>query len=136
MKILHILVLSVLISACSMKYTPRYYINEIQVVNLSGDTITNVSLQFERSNETLNCAEVTANRYCRDYFSKRRYPQQAIELSWIHVDGTPQSRQLNPGIPAYLNTPFPLRLMLEVNEQGTVKTYFQQEEPNGNIFES
>jgi hypothetical protein len=136
MKILYLLVLGVAISACSMKYTPMYYLNEIQVVNRTGTTITNVSVRFQNSTKTLFCDEVTDNRYCQDLFPRHRYPQQVIELSWVHGDGTTQSRQFNPGIPAYFNTAFPLRLMMEVSEQGTVKTYFEQEEPKGSIFET
>lgn len=136
MKILYLLMLGVAISACSMKYTPMYYFNEIQVVNRTGATITNVSVRFQSSTKTLYCDEVTDNRYCRDRFNKRRYPQQVIELSWVHGDGTSQSRQFNPRIPAYYHTPFPLRVMLEINEEGDVKTYFEQEEPNGTILET
>ena len=136
MKILYILVFSIASSACSMKYIPTYYFNEIQVVNRTGATITNVSVRFQSSSKTLYCDEVTDNRLCRDRFNKLRYPQQVIELSWTHGDGMQKSRQFNPHIPAYYHTPFPLRVMLKINEEGAVKTYFEQEEPNGPIFET
>ena len=136
MKILYILAFSVATTACMMKYNPKYYFNEIQVVNLSGATITNVSVRIGGSAKTLSCEEVAKNAFCQDLFGKRRYPQQSIELSWTHGDGTQKSQQFNPGIPAYYYTAFPLRVMLEINEQGAVKTYFEQEEPNGRIFET
>ncbi|NNE63679.1 MAG: hypothetical protein HKN34_06330 [Gammaproteobacteria bacterium] len=135
MKILYMLVLGIAATACSMKYTPKYYFNEIQVVNYSGATITNVSVRFESSAKTVKCDVVTKNRLCRDYFNKLRYPRQVIELAWTHGDGVEKSQQFNPRIPAYYHTPFPLRVMLEINEEGAVKTYFEQEEPDGRIFE-
>jgi hypothetical protein len=135
MKKLSILLFSVLTVACVTGYNPTYYFNEIQVVNLSGATITNVSMRVKGSDKTLSCEEVTKNRLCHDRFGKRLYPQQEIELSWTHSDGSQKSQQLNPGIPAYYFPVFALRVMLEINEDGSVKSFFEQDQPDGSIFD-
>ncbi len=136
MKKLSILLFSVLTVACVTGYNPTYYFNEIQVVNLSGAAISNVTLRVSGSDKDLSCDEVAKNALCHDRFSKRRYPQQVIDLNWTHGDGSQKSQQLTPGIGAYFKTVFALRVMLEINEDGSVKSFFEQDEPDGFIFDS
>ena len=135
-KVLSILLLALASVGCAMTYNPSYFYNEIQVVNLTGGTITEVNLRVGGSERTLSCAEVLKNALCDDRFGERRYPHQGLELSWVHGDGQQNSQQLNPAIPAYFVTAFPLRIMLEALEDGTVKAYYEQEEPgrDGGMF--
>ena len=126
MKKLSILLPSVLIVACMTGYNPTYYFDGIQVANLSGAAISNVNLSITGSDKTLSCDEVAKNALCHDRFGKRRYPQQVIELSWTHGDGSQKSQQLTPPVPAYYSPGRPLRLMLEINEDGSVKPFFEQ----------
>ena len=133
---LFILLLVVTSVGCATTYNPTYFYNETQVVNLTSETITEVNLRVSGRERTLGCAEVSKNALCDDRFVKRRYPQQGLELSWVHGDGKQNSQQVNPAIPAYFATAFPLRIMLEVLEDGTVKAYYEQEEPgrDGGVF--
>ena len=126
MKNLSILLLALTGAACATSYNPTYFYNEIQVVNLTGGTITEVNLSVGGSERTLDCAQVLNNALCDDRFGKRRYPQQGLELGWVHGDGKQKTQQLAPAIPAYLATAYPLRVMLEVLEDGTVKAYYDQ----------
>ncbi len=126
MKKLSILLFSVLTVACVMGYNPTYYFDGIQVANLSGAAISNVNLSVTGSDKTLSCDEVAKNALCHDHFGNRRYPQQVIELSWTHGDGSRKSQQLTPPVPAYYSPGRPLRLMLEINEDGSVKPFFEQ----------
>jgi hypothetical protein len=127
MKKLSILLLSFVSVACATGYNPNYIFNEIQVVNLSATTITDVNLRIEGSDKTLNCDVVAKNALCQARFGKRRYPQQEIELSWTHGDGSKKSQQLTPAIAAYFGTAAPLNLILEINEDGSAKPLFKQE---------
>ncbi len=68
---------------------------------------------------------------CDDYFGKRRLPQQGVELSWTHPDGSRKSEVLNPNIPVTYNPAFPLRIVMEIREDGSVKPFYEQEEPGG-----
>ena len=129
MKKLTLLLLALTSVACATGYNPDYYYNEIQVANLTGATITQVNLQVGGTDRTLSCDEVLKNALCADRFSKRSYPQQLLDLSWIHGDGQQMSQQVAPKIPVYFGPAFPLRIMLEISENGTVKAYFEQEAP-------
>ncbi len=125
---LFLLPLSMLLTACISSYNPSYYYNEVQVVNLSGGIINDVSLRVVDS-RSLACEEVLKNAMCDERFGKRRYPQLGIELAWTHPGGERRADSFSPSIPAYYSTSFPLRIVMEVNEDGSVKSFYEQEEP-------
>ena len=124
MKKLSILLLSFVSIASAKGYHPNYVFSEIQVTNLSAATITDVNLRVTGSDKTLNCDVVAKNAQCQVHFGKRRYPQQEIEFSWTHGDGSKRSHQSKPAIAAYFTTAAPL--MLDINEDGSVETFFRQ----------
>jgi len=127
MRKLIILLSSIATVACATGYNPTYRFNEIQVVNLSGSTIEDVGVRVIDSEKALNCDEVAKNAICDDRFGMRRFPQQGIELSWTHPDGNRKSEVLTPKIPITLQPATPLRIVMEVNEDGSVNPFFEQE---------
>ncbi len=134
MKKLSILLLGILTTACAISYNPIHWFNEVQVVNLSGATITDVNVRVLDTTKSYSCEEVAQFALCQDYFGKRRYPQQGIELSWTHPDGSKKSELLGASIPAYYDTPFPLRIVMEIVEDGSVKIFYEQENPGRDSF--
>ena len=132
MKKLTLLLLALTSVACATGYNPDYYYNEVQVVNLTGATITQVNLQVGGTERTLSCDQVLNNALCADRFGRRYYPQQLLDLSWVHGDGRQMSQQVAPKIQVYFSPAFALRIMLEIQENGAVKTYVEQDEPGRN----
>jgi len=126
-----IVLLSLSTLACASGYNPRYYFNQVQAVNLTTATITDVSVNFVGSPKALACDEVAKNAMCADLFGKLLYPQQGIELSWTHTDGSRKSELFSPAIPVTLRSAFPLRIMMLINADGSVKAFYEQEEPGG-----
>ena len=129
MKKLLILLLSFTAVACATGYHPTYQFNQIQVVNLTGATIEDVNVLVVDSDKTLSCDEVANNAICNDRFGGRRFPQQGIELSWTHPDDNRKSVELDPRIPGTLSSSFAIRIIMEINEDGSVKPIFDQERP-------
>jgi hypothetical protein len=134
MKKIVISIASCLLAACVNGYNPYYYFNEVQVVNLTGATIKDVSWQVVNSPKALSCPEVAKFALCADRFPKRRYPQQGIELSWTQADGSEKSAMPNPAIPVYFRSAFALRVVMEVGEDGTVEAFYEQDEPSRGGF--
>jgi len=126
---LFLIMLSLSTFACATGYNPRYSFNEIQAVNLTSTTITDVTIRVAESPKTLACEEVAKNAMCADRFGKYPYPQQGIELSWTHPDGSQKSEILAPKIPITFNSAFSLRIVMEINEDGSVKPFFEQDSP-------
>ena len=127
MKKLIILLSSIALAACVTGYNPSYRFNEIQVVNLSGSTIEDVSVRVIASEKAISCDKVAKNAICEDRFGMRRFPQQGIELSWTHPDGNRKSEVLTLKMPVKLQPATPLRIIMEVNEDGSVNPFFEQD---------
>jgi hypothetical protein len=124
------------IGACSSGYHPLYYFNEVQVVNLSGEEIRDVSLRVVDSGKRLDCEEVAKFAMCHDRFGRKRYPQQGLELSWTQADGSRGSDTPNPHVPAYFSPSLALRIVIEIGQDGSVKAFYEQEEPGrGTMFD-
>ena len=130
MKLQLMLVLGLSTLACATGYHPTFYFNQIQVVNLAVAKIANVRIGFVGSTKNLNCEEVARHAMCADRFGKRLYPQKGIELSWTHTDGSRRSDLFSPAIPATYNPVFPLRIVMEINADGSVKPFYEQDEPD------
>ena len=128
MKKVSILIISFLSVACASNgYNPSYVFNQLQVVNLTESTITDVDLQIGGSDRSVSCDEVAKNAVCNKYFGKRRYPQQVNVMNWTDADGTPRSQQMSPKIAAYFSVGNAMRLVVEIHEDGSVKPIFEQD---------
>lgn len=136
MKAIILFTAAALVAGCSLGYNPTYRFNEVQVVNLTGGTIENVSWRVLGSDKTQDCDKVAKFAMCADYFPPRRYPQSGIQVDWTHPDGERKSALLNPHIHATFPNAFPLRIVMEIDAAGEVKGFFEQDEPSrdGGIF--
>ncbi len=128
MKALFIIAAAVSLAACAGTYNPAYYYSYIEVINLSGGPIRDVSLRVNGSPKTLACERVDFRSICYDYFGKRRYPMQGIELSWVHADGGTRTDSLATAVPAYFSTGLPLQVFVEIGVDGSVKLFYRQVE--------
>lgn len=130
MKRLTLLLSTALVAGCAVGYNPGYRFKEVQVVNLTGATIEDVSWRVLGSEKTLNCNQVAKFAMCADYFANRRYPQSGIEVNWTHPDGERKSALLNPNVPVTFSSGFPLRIVAEIGADGGVEAFFEQDEPS------
>ena len=130
MRYLTLTLFSLLVAGCAnWGYNPSYYYNEVLAVNLSGGTISQVSVDVLGVEKPFECESVNKSAMCRDYFGRRRYPAAGIVLTWTHPDGERKSAVVNPHIQAYFVVSLPLRIVMEINPDGSVKSYYEQEEP-------
>ncbi len=51
-----------------------------------------------------------------------------IELSWTHTDGSRKSDSFAPAISVTYNSVFALRIVMEINADGSVKPFYEQDE--------
>ena len=137
MRIYWMLSASLLLAGCATGYNPPRNFNYVQVVNLSGGEIRDVSLTVVGTKKTIACQQVAKNAICDQRFGVRRYPLQGLELGWEHPDGSRKSQALNPPVPAYYYASLPLQIYTEINEDGSVRPFYKQEEPgrNGSVFD-
>ena len=137
MKKLAIVFAGLAVTACvTGGYQPTYRFKQLQVVNLTGATVENVEVRVLESEKTLACAEVNNNAICNKYFGSRRYPQRGVQLNWTHTDGSGRSETFNPPIPVTFYNAFPLRIIMEINPEGSVQAFYEQDEPGDSIFDN
>jgi len=127
MNALKLAALCVLLTACATGFNPRYYYGQIEVANLTGETIRDVRAQVGPDGYVLECAEVTKNRLCHQRFAKRPYPDALTSLSWKTSDGRQMSAQMNVPVPITLVYSQPLRVMMDIAADGSVKFYIKQD---------
>jgi hypothetical protein len=127
MKALNLVALCVLISACATGFNPRYYYGQIEVANLTGETIRNLRVQVGPQGRVLECAEVTNNRICQQRFPKIPYPEAMVQLTWQTDDGRQMSAQEAPSVPITLVFSEPIRVMMDIAADGSVKFYIKQD---------
>ncbi len=99
------------------------------MVNLTGATIQKLNVRVVGLPKDLSCDEVAKNAICNDHYGRRRYPQQEINLSRTHGDGSHKTASPNPNVPGFFNSVFPLRLVLEIRNDGSVNPIFEQDGP-------
>ena len=137
MKIFVSLIAMLFISGCvSGGYQPSYRFNQLQVVNLTGSTIERVEVRVLQSERSVRCAEVNNHAICDKRFGSRRYLQQGVELSWDHVDGNRKTEVFNPPVPVYFSAAFPLRIVMEIDADGAVKSFYEQDDRNRSLLYS
>ena len=134
MKYLTLLIAGALIAGCATTYSPRYYFKQVDVVNLTGAPLKDLSWKVVGSGKQMTCEEVAPNRICTDYFPRRHYPRAGIELNWIDADGKAQSAILNPAVPAYFYTSLPLSIFIEIDPEGTLRAYYRQDTPGDRVI--
>jgi hypothetical protein len=125
MKTITLIFSSLLLVASNATAAPRYYFNQIGVSNLTGNTISNLEVQVGK--HELTCDTVNNNGYCHTMFGKRPYPQEPIEMSWKDSDGKQQKQELNPGLPATLSPGGTLKLLLDIQQDNSVKWDLRQD---------
>ena len=128
MKMITLLLSSLVLVSCAGGYNPRYYYSNIEVANLSGGDIGNVVIQIGADGRNLRCEAVAKNALCQERFGKRPYPQQTIELSWQDSAGNAQSGQVNPKIPVTFSPALSLRVLVDIQEDGSLKAQFKQDD--------
>ncbi len=116
-----------LASGCAGTYVPSYSFNQIQAINLSGGAIDDVGLRVAGSDREVACARVVNNGICDTRFGKRRYPQQGLELTWTHPDGSRRNETVAQRVPAYFSSGRPLQVFVEIRADGSLEAYYRQE---------
>lgn len=118
---------ALILSACAGNYTPHYQINEIVVVNNSGQALRDVAIRAE--GRVFSCDNVAPHGICSDRFPRRNYQANLVEIEWSLGNGPRRSESLAGEVPATFFTGLALRGVLEVGPQGKLDAYFEQETP-------
>ncbi len=86
-----------------------------------------VTITATGNNRVFSCGNIAARGICSNKMPSRPYNRNPIKIDWIFGSVARQSREFVLEVPANMETTIPLRGVLEVNEQGMISAYFEQE---------
>ena len=122
-----ILILSLLLSSCATIYESPYSYNEILIINRSRQLIQDVTISAAGTNRTFSCGNIAPLGICSDKFPERRYMKNPIRIDWVFGNTSGKSNEFVLEVPPTFSTALPLRGVLDINPQGLISAYFQQE---------
>jgi hypothetical protein len=130
MKKISIALLAGLMASCATSYQPNYSYNEILVVNNSKELIENVTIEVVDSGRVFSCGNIAPLGICSNRFGSRSYQKEPIDVGWTFGNVARKSEAFVVNVPAYFYTGLPLRGVLEINPDGSISPYFEQDTPN------
>jgi hypothetical protein len=122
-----ILILALLLSACATGYKPAYTYNEILIINGSKELIQDVTISAGTTNRIFSCGNIAPRGICSDKFPPRPYMKNPIRINWVFGNTSGETNEFILQVPATFSTSIPLRGVLEINPQGSISAYFQQD---------
>lgn len=122
-----ILVFGLLLSSCATSYDPLYFYNEILVINKSRELIRDVTIGAVETNRMFSCGNIAPLGICADKFPMRQYMKSPIRIAWVFGSFARQTDEFVLEVPATFVIEFPLRGVLEIQPDGSLSAYFQQD---------
>ena len=129
MKNYSILLLGLLLSACATGHEPRYFYNEILIVNKSRVVIQDVTISADETGRMFSCGNIAPFGICSNKIPQRRYMKSPITLAWVFGNTARQTEKFVLEVPTAMSIEFPLRGVLEISPSGSVSAYFEQDTP-------
>jgi hypothetical protein len=127
MKKLSVLITSLFLSSCATSYNSDYFYNEILIINNAGILVQDVTISAGETGRMFSCGNIAPRGICSDKFPQRRYMKNPIRIAWVFGNTTGQTEAFVLEVPATFTTAFPLRGVLEIDPQGSISAYFQQD---------
>lgn len=148
MKRVNILILGLLLSACSTGYqalesyntrtyavnqtqqlndSRLYSYNEILIINHSQEIIQDVTITAGASGRRFSCGNIAPLGYCSDKFPSRRYLRNPVQIGWIIGNLARQTRDFVLEVPTSFDTATPIRGVLVISAEGTISAHFEQD---------
>ena len=120
-----LITISALLTSCALVSEPYYY-NELVVINHTGDLIRNVAVKADKSNRIFKCSNIAPRAKCSVKFPNRKYLNNPLSITWIfnNIEKTKGNFKLN--VPQHLQKSIPIRGILSIQLDGTVKIWFEQ----------
>lgn len=126
MKLFALLTYLFVLSGCATVNKQAFYYNEIVIRNNTNRNVSNVSIIAEKANAVFSCNIIPPGTACSNKFRKRKYLGNPIKISWSYHNAKRKTERFALKLPQGLDAAFPLRGVLEVNNGGMIKPYFEQ----------
>jgi hypothetical protein len=119
----------ILLSACATFNQPKYFYNEILIINNSRQIIQDVQISASKTGRGFSCGNIAPRGICSNKNPQRLYEKSPIRIDWVFGNSARQTNEFVLEVPATMDTTLPLRGVLEISPQGAISAYFEQDRP-------
>lgn len=120
---------SVVLTSCLTVLTPDYYYNEIVLRNETNRDVTDVTIKVKNTGGVFSCSVIPARAKCSNKIRKRKYQGNPITIKWRFAGQNHTEDQVQLTVPENFSPEIPLRGVLVIENDGKIKTYFEQGRP-------
>ena len=114
-----------LISCASI--SKPYYYNEIVVVNNTNQLIPYVVIRAKETHRMFSCRNIAPGAKCSNKTKKKEAKNSPLKITWTYngIERTTDNFKID--IPKNILKPIPLRVVLALQSDGTVKIWLEQD---------
>ena len=116
---------SFVLSSCAVVKEPYYY-NEVVLRNHTNELLHDVKIQSMKTHRMIRCANIPPGAQCSDSFPKRKYLKTKLSISWTYQGKRKNKDNIILEIPENTSRAKPLRGVLIVNVDGTLRIFVEQ----------
>lgn len=118
---------SILLPACSAIQEEHYYYNEIVIHNKTAIPVKNVTIRAPNTQSVFSCGYIAPGTFCSNKFQKRIYQGNPIKIGWELHGNKQTTNEFVLKLPAGLQKTRPFRGVLDINPNGSIRTYIEQD---------
>jgi hypothetical protein len=112
---------------------PTYTYNEVVVLNQSRALVRDVLISATESGRVFSCGNIAPRGMCSNKFQPQTYRGSPIQITWAIGNGRRHSKTIELELPKSFVAELPMRGVLLIDGQGSIKAYLQQEPPGPHL---
>ncbi len=89
--------------------------------------VQDVTITATGSNRIFSCGNIAPRGICSNRMPRRTYKRNPVKVDWVFGNVARQTSEFILEVPATMEIGLPLRGVLEINEQGNISAYFEQD---------
>ena len=117
-----------LLSSCASISEPYYY-NEIVVLNNTRQLIPHVVIRAEKTNRMFGCRNIAPAAKCSNKTTKKEIKNSKLKITWTYNGVERTTGNFKIKIPQHIHKSIPMRGVLALQSDGTVKFWLEQDKP-------
>jgi len=117
------------LNSCASISKPYYY-NEIVVVNNTNQLIPYVVIRAKETQRMFSCRNIAPRAKCSNKTKKKETKNSQLNITWTYNGIERTTGNFKIKIPEHMLKSIPLRGVLALQSNGTVKFWLEQDKPS------
>ncbi len=116
------------LNSCASISKPYYY-NEIVVVNNTNQLIPHVVIRAKETHRMFGCRNIAPRAKCSNKTKKKEVKNNQLKITWTYNGVERTTGNFKVKIPEHMLKSIPMRGVLALQSDGTVKFWLDQNKP-------